>query len=82
MEVICSGLRKELLEALIVKARGLLGGDEDDLNDTILLNRVRTNHEWLAILGMGSRSEACGDHHGNARSETCGWHQDAEFTRH
>ena len=30
-----------------------------------------TKREWLAILGMGRRSEACGNHHGNARSETC-----------
>ena len=25
---------------------------------------IRTNREWLTILGMGSRSEACGNHHG------------------
>ena len=30
---------KELAEALIVKARGVLGGDEGGLKDTILLNR-------------------------------------------
>ena len=40
MKVICSGFAKELAEALIVKARGVLGGDDGDLKDLTLLNRT------------------------------------------
>ena len=69
---------KELAESLIVKARGVLGGDEGDLkkgHSAESYRAVRTNHKWLATLWMGSRYEECGNHHGNARSETCGWHR-------
>ena len=50
---------KELNEALIVKVRGVLGGDEGERHHIV--------ESYHAI------------RHGNARSETCGRHQDAEF---
>ena len=62
------------MKALIVKVRGVLGGDEGDLKEFTLVNHIcamRTDHECLTFLGVGGRSEARGNHHGNARSETC-----------
>ena len=40
---------KELSEALIVKVRGVLGGDEGDLEGITVesYHGIRTNHEWL-----------------------------------
>ena len=66
---------KKLNEALIVKVRGVLGGDDGDPKENHTVepyHAMRTYHEWLAFLGVESRSKACGNHHGNARSETCG----------
>ena len=57
----------------VMKVRGVLGGDECDLKGiTVELNRaMRTDNEWLAILGVGGRPDARGNLRGNARSQTC-----------
>ena len=56
---------QELNEALIVTVRGVLGGDEGDLleeNHMVESYRaIRTDHEWLAILGVEGRPEARGN---------------------
>ena len=73
---------QELTEALTVKVRGVLGGDEGDLKEITLLNRILRYGlimHRLAILGMESRSEARGHHHGHAGSGTCGRHKDTEI---
>ena len=69
---------------LIVKVRGVLGGGEGDSKEVTLYRIVRygTDHEWLAIVGVGGSFGARGKHHQNARSETCRSHQDTEFTKH
>ena len=53
---------KELSEALIVKVRGVLGGDEGDLEGNTLLNRImgygQTMNGWLATHhGVGNGEE-------------------------
>ena len=75
---------KELNEALIVEVRGVLGGDEGGLKEITLFvsyHAIRTDHEWLAFLGVGARPEEHGNHHRNAWFETCRSHQHTELTR-
>ena len=43
---------KELNEALIVKVRGVLGGGNHSVEQ---YRAIRTDHEWLAILGVRGR---------------------------
>ena len=71
-----------------MKVRGVLGGYEGDMKKITLLNctvRHGQTMNGLAIPRIGGRpeaSEARGNHHGNARSETYRGHQDTAFTRH
>ena len=74
---------KELNEALIGKVRGVLGGDEGDLlgeNHMVDSYRaIRTDHEWLAVLGVERHVEISTETIGLRR---CRRQQDTEFTRH
>ena len=72
-------------EALIVKVRGVLGGGEGDMKEITVLHRIMRYGQTLndgPFFEWEGRSDASGNRHGNAPSETCGRHQDAEFTRH
>ena len=53
-----------------------LGGDEGEGNHIVESYRaIRTNNDWLVILGVGGRPETLGNHHGNVRSGMCRSHQ-------